>query len=129
MATLAAHALIKNSMNATRAAKELRPHLTEQSARKTGSRMIHTPAVQAELEKLTNAKGLNERNADGFFEEIWTWLLGEDNSLKLTAARILARCYIKEGMDVSDPPTPIQIEGMDEDAIRALTGVEPKRRQ
>src|SRR2546427_5554771 len=82
MAALAARALIKNSMNATRAARELRPHLTEQSARKTGSRMIHTRAVQAELEKLTNAEGLNEQNADRFFEELWNWLLGEDNALK-----------------------------------------------
>jgi hypothetical protein len=122
MATLAAHALIKHSMNATRAAKELRPHLTEQSARKTGSRMIHTPAVQAELEKLTNPEGLNDHNADRFFEELWNWLLGEDNALKQTAARILARCYIKEGMDVNAPPAPLQIEGLDEDAIRALTG-------
>jgi hypothetical protein len=128
MATLAAHALLKNSMNATRAARELRPHLTEQSARKTGSRMIHTPAVQAELEKLTNAKGLNEQNAGRFFEELWNWLLGEDNTLKLTAARILARCYIKEGMDVSPPPEAFQIEGMDEDAIRVLTGEGPEQR-
>ena len=127
MATLAAHALIKNSMNATRAAKELRPHLTEQSARKTGSRMIHTPAVQAELEKLTNAKGLNEQNADRFFEELWNWLLGDDNALKLTAARILARCYVTERMEVSPPPTPLQIEGMDEDSIRVLTE-EPEQR-
>jgi hypothetical protein len=122
MATLAAHALIKNSMNATRAAKELRPHLTEQSARKTGSRMIHTPAVQAELEKLTNAGGLDEKNSGRFFEELWNWLLGEDHALKVTAARILARCYIKEGMDGSTPPAPLQIDGMDEDLIRVLTG-------
>jgi hypothetical protein len=90
--------------------------------------MIHTPAVQAELEKLTNAKGLNEQNANRFFEELWTWLLGKDNALKLTAARILARCYIKEGMEVSPPPVPVQIEGMDEDAIRVLTGMEPEPR-
>jgi hypothetical protein len=62
MAPLAARALVRHSMNATRAAKELRPHLTEQSARKTGSRMIHTPAVLAELEKLTDDRGLSERN-------------------------------------------------------------------
>jgi len=127
MATLAAHALIKNSMNATRAARELRPHLTEQSARKTGSRMIHTPAVQEELEKLTNTRGLNEQNADRFMEELWNWLLGDDNALKQTAARILGRCYMKAGMDVGAPPTPLQIEGMDEDAIRVLTGgLEPR---
>jgi len=122
MATLAAQALIKHSMNATRAAKELRPHLTEQSARKTGSRMIHTPAVQAELEKLMDARGLNERNADRFLEELWAWLLGEDNALKQTAARILGRCYVTERMEVSPPPAALRIEGMDEDAIRNLTG-------
>jgi hypothetical protein len=127
MATLAAQALIKHSMNATRAAKELRPHLTEQSARKTGSRMIHTPAVQAELEKLMDARGLNERNADRFLEELWTWLLGEDNALKQTAARILGRCYVTERMEVSPPPAALRIEGMDEDAIRALTGMEPEQ--
>ena len=125
MATLAAHALIKNCMNATRAARELRPHLTEQSARKTGSRMIHTPAVQAELEKLTSTRGLNEHSADRFLDELWNWLLGEDNKLKQTAARILGRYYVTDRPEVSPPPEPFRIEGIDEDAIRNLTGADP----
>jgi len=69
VARLAAHALVKHSFNATRAAKEIRPHLTEQSARKTGSRMIRTPAVLAELEKLMEGKGLGERNAERFVQQ------------------------------------------------------------
>jgi hypothetical protein len=121
MATLAAHALIKHSMNATRAAKELRPHLTEQSARKTGSRMIHSPAVQAELEKLMNDAELSEQNSKRFLDELWNWFLGEDKALKQTAARILGRGYIAEKMEVIPPPAPIRIEGLDEDAIRVLT--------
>jgi hypothetical protein len=121
MATLAAHALIKNCMNATRAAKELRPHLTEQSARKTGSRMIHNVAVQAELEKLMDDKGLNERTSERFLKELWDWFLGDDPALKQTAARILGRGYIAEKMGMNPPPAPLQIEGLDEDSIRVLT--------
>jgi hypothetical protein len=128
MAALAAQALIKHSMNATRAARELRPHLTEQSARKTGSRMIRTPAVQAELEKLTSTRGLNEHNADRFLDELWSWLLGDDNAMKLTAARILGRLYVTERMEASPPHEPFRIEGIDEDAIRVLTGEGPEQR-
>jgi hypothetical protein len=110
-------------MNATRAAKELRPHLTEQSARKTGSRMIHSPAVLVELEKLMNDRGPNEHNADRFRDVLWSWFLGEDKSLKQTAARILGRGYIREKMEVISPPARLWVDGMDdENLMRNLIG-------
>lgn len=120
VAKLAARALVKHSFNATRAAKELRPHLTEQSARKTGSRMIRTPAVLAELEKLMDDKGLGERNSQRFIQQLWEWFEGQDRALKQTAARILGRGYIKEILEVSSP-TVIRFEGF-EDIMGGITG-------
>ena len=127
VAPLAARALVKHSMNSTRAAKELRPHLTEQSARKTGSRMIHTPAVLIELDKIMSGQGVSERNCEKFRDRLWEWFLSteegkEANERRLTAARLLARCYITEKLEVSTPPAP-RIEGLDEQALRNLTGM------
>lgn len=123
MAPLAARALIKHSMNATRAAKELRPHLTEQSARKTGSRMIRTPAVMAELERLTDDRGLSERNAKEYLDSLWSWLLGDDQALKLTAARLLGRRYLREPIVEPSSDASPRLEGFDDDLIKRLTGL------
>ena len=123
MAPLAARALVKHSMNATRAAKELRPHLTEQSARKTGSRMIHSPAVLAELQKLTDESGLSERNAKVYLDKLWDWLLGDDQALKLTAARLLGRRYLKEPIVEPASHPGERLAGFDDDLIKKLTGL------
>jgi len=120
VAKLAARALVKHGFNATRAAKELRPHLTEQSARKTGSRMISTPAVLAEVERLMEDKGLGERNSKEFIDRLWDWFLGEDKALKQTAARILGRGYVQERLEVS-PPQVIFVEGL-ADIVGGITG-------
>ena len=134
MAPLAARALVKHSMNATRAAKELRPHLTEQSARKTGSRMIHTPAVQAELNKLLNDDSPSERSFQRFVDTLWerfeelniaatsdAKVPREVLRLGILAANLLARIYRKEMIALSQPVT-LQIEGLDEE-LRNLTGM------
>jgi hypothetical protein len=130
VAPLAARALLKHSMNASRAAKELRPHLTAQSAHKTGSRMIHAPAVLAELEKLTNE---SERNAKAYIDSLWASFERlealADSSSKvsrhelqagLLAARILARLYIRDRFEATPPPA-FHIDGLDE-GIRNLVG-------
>ena len=135
MAPLAARALIKHSMNATRAARELRPHLTEQSARKTGSRMIHTPAVIAELQNLLNNDGPSERNFQRFLDTLWDHLERLNNAvasgakvpreilrLGIVAANLLARIYRKEMIAMSQPAT-LCIDGLDE-GLRNLTGME-----
>jgi type II secretory pathway component PulK len=124
-------------MNATRAAKELRPHLTEQSARKTGSRLIHTPTVLEQLERLTNESGLSERNAQAFVDSLWKWMdrLNEvqqsngtpsrhELALGLQAARLLARIYLRGMLDAA-PSGGFRIDGLDDEGIRNLVGDEP----
>jgi hypothetical protein len=128
IAPLAARALLKHSMNATRAAKELRPHLTQQSARKTGSRLIHTPAVLEQLERLTNE---SERNAQAFVDSLWKWMdrlneVQESNgtpsrrelALGLQAARLLARIYLRGMLDAA-PTGSFHIDGLDDEGIRS----------
>jgi hypothetical protein len=93
--------------------------------------LIHTPAVLAELEKLTNE---SERNAKAYIDSLWAWLerlqaLVETSSkvsrhelqLGLQAARILARLYIR-GPFGATPPTAFHIDGLDEEGIRSLVG-------
>ena len=136
MAPLAARALVKHSMNATRAAKELRPHLTDQSARKTGSRMIHTLAVLTELEKLTDDSGLSERSAQVYIGMLWEWLerldkvitSGEkvskdEHRLGLVAATLLGRRYLKEQIVAPSPGQVTPAEGFEDDLVKKLTGL------
>jgi hypothetical protein len=86
--------------------------------------MIHNASVQAELEKLMDARALNEQNADRFLEELWSWFLGNDKALKQTAARILGRGYIGGSTKVIPPPAPFWVDGMDDEgAMRNLTGI------
>ncbi len=64
VANLAARALICHGFNATRAAKEIRPYLTDQSAKKVGHRMMNNPVVQEEIERQLQPRGLDERSRD-----------------------------------------------------------------
>jgi hypothetical protein len=70
-AKLAARALIKHGLNATQAALELRPHLTTESARTVGSRMMKTPEVLAELEAQMVPYGLDEKSKNRFVQILW----------------------------------------------------------
>ncbi len=113
VAKLAARALIKHSMNASAAARELRPHLTEGSARKFGQRMLRNAAVQAALEHELAPRGMDERSRDRYVAEMWSWLYGPDEPRKLAAARILGRAFIGSKVDTNDV-VELRISGFEE---------------
>jgi phage terminase small subunit len=119
MAKLAARSLIKHSMNATQAAKELRPHLTEQSARSTGRRMMNTPEALEELEKLAPL-GLDEASRDQYVKILWSWLQGEDKEKAQTAARILGKAFISDKLQI-EQVEPLRIEGIEE-GLKTMLG-------
>jgi hypothetical protein len=124
-AKLAARALIKHGLNATQAALELRGHLTAESARTVGNRMMKTPQVLAELEKQMSPRGLDEKSKDRYVQLLWDWLEGTDKMKAQTAARILGKGFISERISV-EAPEELRIEGWDE-GIKMLLGSAPKR--
>ena len=123
LAKVAARALIKNNLNATRAAKELRPHLTDQSARTTGRRIMNTPEVLNELEKQLGPQGLDDKSREKYVQTLWSWFLGPDKEKAQTAARILGRGFIGDKIQVDKPET-LQISGFEEGVKRMLGPVE-----
>lgn len=118
-AKLAARALIKHSLNATQAVIELRPHLTAESARTVGSRMMKTPQVLAELEIQMSPRGLDEKSKDRYVHILWDWIEGSDRTKAQTAARILGKGFISERISV-DQPEELRIEGFEEGIKRML---------
>jgi hypothetical protein len=124
-AKLAARALIKHGLNATQAAMELRPHLTAESARTVGSRMMKTPQVLAELEQQMSPRGLDEKSKDRYIQIIWEWIEGSDRPKALTAARILGKGFIGERIEIEQPDV-LRIEGWEE-GIKQMLGDVPGR--
>ena len=53
-----ARSYIKNGLNATKAAKELKPYLVDQSAKTAGHKMLKRPEVQTEIQVLMAAQGI-----------------------------------------------------------------------
>lgn len=122
-AKLAARALIKHGLNATQAAMELRPHLTTESARTVGSRMMKTPQVLEELEKQMSPRGLDEKSKDRYVKILWEWLEGTDRPKAQTAARILGKGFIGERIEIEEP-TVLRIEGFEEGIKELLSDSE-----
>ena len=118
VARQAAAILVKNSFNATAAARELRPHLAESSAQKTGERMLNTPAVMHEVAKLMDKP---QRNAKVYVDRLWDWFEGEDKDLAQTAARLLRHGYIGERTEEKEVSKPVLlIDGLREGMERML---------
>ena len=63
-AKIIARTLLKNNMNGTATAKELRPYLTQHSAEDTGSRMLNNAAVKKELYEILEEKGLSDEKIE-----------------------------------------------------------------
>lgn len=63
-APVVARTYIKNNMNATATAKELRPYLAESSLESTGSRITSNSKVKKELNELLEEGGLSDENID-----------------------------------------------------------------
>ena len=119
VAEIAARALIKNNLNATAAAKEIRSHLNSKSAMDAGKRMMDSPAVREELEKQLAPRGLDQKSSDRYVNILWAWLEGSDKDKAQTAARILGRAFVREEPDQA--PVELRIAGIEEFKRRMLS--------
>lgn len=92
-----------------------------------GHQLLREPAVMIELGVIMDR---TQKSADTFLDKMWKWLNDdtegkEFNERRMTAARILAKGYIREkGPGDTKDVKPLMIEGLSE-GIGNLTGETP----
>lgn len=112
-ARLCAQAYISNSFDIRKTVQELRPDLAPGST--WGAKMLEEPMVQREINFIINRL---DRNAETFLAKMWKWLDDEsDNKLanerRMTAARILAKGYVREKEKGEKQSKPFIIDGLE----------------
>jgi hypothetical protein len=121
-ARLAAQAILRNHFDMKRAVAELRPDIKQWRA--FGQRLLAEPAVRHKMEIIMDR---GDKNAQKFLDTLWEWLEHLDAAMKtngaiptkaemeagLTAARILAKGYIREKSPGETDAKPLVVDGMD----------------
>lgn len=119
-----AKAFIKHNMDTEEAvAQDLAPELAESPARvaEVAQMLENAPQVKQAVERNLRAKGLDEQSKNVFVEELWDWMLNQNDKRAIAAARILGRGFI--GEKVGDgKPIKLEIEGFGEGLQRMLGG-------
>ncbi len=122
---IAAQAIVYHGFNMKLAVAELRPDI--RSWRAFGARMMEVQEVRNEIGVIMDR---TENDGQKFLKKMWDWLNDESegkeqNERRQTAARILAKGYIRE-KDPKDAPAhkPMVIEGLEE-GVGNLTGEAP----
>jgi hypothetical protein len=117
-----AEILIKNGFNAAIAAKEWRPHLSDESARRVGNRCAKHPAVVDALAAISLDSSVNE-NADGYKKTLWAFVrklraeaaagTATRSTIELgsLALKLLQKAYIVEQTEEKSQQT-IRFEGL-----------------
>jgi hypothetical protein len=120
-ARLAAQAILRNQFYMKKAVAELRPDIKQW--RSFGQKLLAEPAVQHKLE-IIMCRG--DRNAQKFLKQMWDWLEAPDaqdksvTKQRLSAARILAKVYIRaKGPAEVETPT-MHVEGMEEGMVNLV---------
>jgi hypothetical protein len=127
---LAAQAILRNHFDMKKAVAELRPDIKQWRA--FGQRLLAEPAVRHKMEIIMDR---GDKNAQKFLDTLWEWLERLDTSMKtdgavpsrtemeagLTAARILAKGYIRETGPSETDLKPFVVDGMDA-GLHNLTG-------
>ena len=121
VARRAAHLLIKHGMNAGAAAKELRPNTlkTSGSIDNAGWRLMNTPEVQIELEKLIARDGVSLSDRDRFVAKLKEMFHDGTIEEQRIAAPILSKLYIVDSSKTEQSQT-IRIAGLSEGLERML---------
>jgi hypothetical protein len=121
-ARLAAQAILRNQFDMKKAVAELRPDIKQW--RSFGQRLLAEPAVQHKLE-IIMCRG--DRNAQKFLKLMWDWLEAppdaQDKSVterRLSAARILAKGYIREKGPSETDYKPLVVDGMEEGLVNLV---------
>jgi hypothetical protein len=129
-------AFVRNGFDTKKTMAELAPGLVNPHA--LSAKLMAEPGVRHEIGILMDRIEKKENRAELFLKKMWEWLESEgqevngvkiltkaDIEMKQTAARILAKGYIREkGPMEKDSAPPIVIEGLGEQ-IQNLTGDAP----
>lgn len=120
---------VKNECNMARAVEELAPGLANPYA--VSVKLMTEPAVRYEIGVIMDRVERKEGRAETFLKKMWEWLEAPPDGTKeteenrRTAARIMAKGYIREkGQVEEDDKKPMIIQGLG-DGIENLTGETP----
>ena len=125
-ARVVAQSIVRHGFDMKRVVSELRPDIKCRGP--YGAKLLDDPVVRREIEVIMNR---TERNATQFVKQMWDWLESTDdsreaNERRQTAARILAKGYIRDKGPEEKPSKPMVIEGLD--SISNLVEPQTKRK-
>jgi hypothetical protein len=122
--------MVKNCLDAEKAAAELKPDLSPLAVAQTAAKLENDPRVQRAVQKELQKRSLDKGSRDHFVELLWRYAESEDQideKRQLQAMRILGKAFISESVEISKPSV-LRITGIDEEIKQMFDGHDPREK-
>jgi len=116
--------MVKNHLDAEKAAAELKPDLSPLGVAQTATKLENDPRVQRAVQKELQKRSLDKDSRDHFVELLWRYAESEDQideKRQLQAMRILGKAFISESVEVTQPAV-LRLRGFDEEIKQMFDG-------
>jgi hypothetical protein len=120
--------MVKNHLDAERAAAELKPDLSPLGVAQTANKLENDPRVQRAVQKELQKRSLDKDSRDHFVDLLWRYAESEnpaDEKRQLQSMRILGKAFISESVEVTQPAV-LRLRGFDEDIKAMFDGHDPR---
>lgn len=123
--------MVKNHLDAEKAAAELKPDLSPFAMAQTATKLENDPRVQRAVQKELQKRGLDKDSREHFVNLLWRYAESEDQideKRQLQSMRILGKAFISESIEVTKPAV-LRLRGFDEEIRQMFDGHDPREHQ
>jgi predicted transcriptional regulator YdeE len=122
--------MVKNCLDAEKAAAELKPDLSPLAVAQTAAKLENDPRVQRAVQKELQKRSLDKDSRNHFVDLLWRYAESEDpadEKRQLQSMRILGKAFISESIEITKPSV-LRITGIDEEIKQMFDGHDPREK-